>query len=43
VKCVNSMAAELGVPLARRRPEKEAEIMSDKWRELSTDESGDLN
>ncbi|XP_047737622.1 TBC1 domain family member 19-like [Hyalella azteca] len=36
VKCVNSMAAELGLPLARRRSEKERSAVADKWAELST-------
>lgn len=43
MKCVNSMAAELGRPLARRRTEKERETMEDKWAELSTDETGQCN
>lgn len=40
VKCVNSMAAELGVPLARRRTKQEREEFSDRWADLSTEETG---
>ncbi|KAA0203667.1 hypothetical protein HAZT_HAZT009943 [Hyalella azteca] len=40
VKCVNSMAAELGLPLARRRSEKERSAVADKWAELSTIDTG---
>lgn len=40
VKCVNSMAAELGVPLARRRTKQEREDFSDRWADLSTEETG---
>ncbi|XP_050717229.1 TBC1 domain family member 19-like [Eriocheir sinensis] len=39
VKCVNSMAAELGVPLARRRTKQEREDFSDRWADLSTEET----
>ncbi|XP_069956275.1 TBC1 domain family member 19 isoform X4 [Cherax quadricarinatus] len=39
VKCVNSMAAELNVPLARRRTKQEREDFADHWADLSTDES----
>ncbi|XP_042205753.1 TBC1 domain family member 19-like isoform X3 [Homarus americanus] len=39
VKCVNSMAAELNVPLARRRTKQEREDIADRWADLSTDEN----
>ncbi|KAF2356069.1 Rab-GTPase-TBC domain [Trinorchestia longiramus] len=39
VKCVNSMAAELGRPLALRRTDKEKEVLAEKWTQLSTDET----
>ncbi|XP_068249236.1 TBC1 domain family member 19 [Palaemon carinicauda] len=39
VKCVNSMASELGVPLARRRTKQEREDLAERWANLSTDES----
>lgn len=40
MKCVNSMATELNIPLARRRTKQEREDVSERWSELSTDESG---
>ncbi|CAL4153831.1 unnamed protein product, partial [Meganyctiphanes norvegica] len=39
VKCMNSMAGELSLPLARRRTKQEKEEMGDHWAELSTDET----
>ncbi|XP_042871283.1 TBC1 domain family member 19-like [Penaeus japonicus] len=39
VKCVNSMATELSIPLARRRTKQEREDIAERWAELSTDES----
>ncbi|MPC13574.1 TBC1 domain family member 19 [Portunus trituberculatus] len=39
VKCVNSMTAELGVPLSRRRTKQEKEEFSDRWASLSTEET----
>ncbi|CAH1777501.1 unnamed protein product [Owenia fusiformis] len=38
LKSLNSMCTELGVPLARRRPEKEQREVLVKWSELGTDE-----
>ena len=40
MKCVNSMTAELGVPLSRRRTKQEKEEFSDRWASLSTEETG---
>ncbi|KAK3873594.1 hypothetical protein Pcinc_021399 [Petrolisthes cinctipes] len=39
VKCVNSMASELGMPLARRRTKQEREELAERWADLSTDET----
>ncbi|KAL6118532.1 tbc1d19 [Pungitius sinensis] len=38
LKSLNSMSAELGVPLARMRPAAEQKELTSKWNEMGTDE-----
>ncbi|XP_076056291.1 TBC1 domain family member 19 [Oratosquilla oratoria] len=38
-KCVNSMANELGIPLARARSRQEQKDVKERWHQLSTEES----
>ncbi|KAM9717295.1 TBC1 domain family member 19 isoform 2-T2 [Menidia menidia] len=38
LKSLNSMSAELGVPLARMRPAAEQQELASKWNEMGTDE-----
>ncbi|CAL8327699.1 unnamed protein product [Lota lota] len=38
LKSLSSMSAELGVPLARKRPAGEQKELANKWNEMSTDE-----